>query len=91
MRVGCLGDGRLEDIGPPLTIVYVGDGCGGYSGGLFVLAGSELAGEYGTLTGHVFFLDFGDEYQDLTKYSLIQQLNLPTTNSKKNWKNYPTD
>ena len=25
----------------------------------------------------MFFLEFNDEYQDLTKYSLIQQLNLP--------------
>ena len=28
------------------------------------------------------FLDFNDEYQDLTKYSLIQQLNLPQLTAK---------
>ena len=31
---------------------------------------------------HVFFLDFNDEYPDLTKYSLIQQLNLPQLTAK---------
>ena len=29
-----------------------------------------------------FFLDFNDEYQDLTKYSLIEQLNLPQLTAK---------
>ena len=50
---------------------------------LFIPAKSELTSEDETLTRHVFFLDFNDEYQDLTKYSLIQQLNLPRTNSKR--------
>ena len=36
-----------------------------------------------TLTRHVFFLDFNDEYQDLTKYSLIEQLNLPQLTAKR--------
>ena len=35
-----------------------------------------------TLTRHVFFLDFNDEYQDLTKYSLIQQFNLSQLTAK---------
>ena len=30
----------------------------------------------------MFFLDFNDEYQDLTKYSLIQKLNLPQLTAK---------
>ena len=30
----------------------------------------------------MFFLAFNDEYQDLTKYSLIQQLNLPQLMAK---------
>ena len=43
---------------------------------------SELTSEDETLTRHVFFLDFNDEYQNLTKYSLIQQLNLPQLTAK---------
>ena len=69
-------------------IVYIGDGCEGYSSNLFIPAKSELTSEFETLTRHVFFLDFNNEYQDLTKYSLIQQLNLPQL-MQKNWKNYP--
>ena len=77
MRIRC-----LEDIKPPLTIVYIGNGCEGYSSNLFIPAKSELTSEDETLTRHMFFLDFNNEYQDLTKYSLIQQLNLPQLTAK---------
>ena len=77
MRIRCLEDSHLEDIKPPLTIIHIGNGCEGYSSNLFIPAKSELTSEDETLTRHVFFLEFNDEYQDLTKYSLIQQLNLP--------------
>ena len=63
-------------------IIYIGNGCEGYSSNLFIPAKSELTSEDKTLTRHVFFLDFNDEYQDLTKYSLIQQLNLPQLTAK---------
>ena len=82
MRIRCLEDSHLEDIKPPLTIVYIGNGCEGYSSNLFIPAKSELTSEDKTLTRHVFFLDFNGEYQDLTKYSLIQQLNLPQLTAK---------
>ena len=77
MRIRCLADSHLEDIKPPLTIVHIGNGCEGYSSNLFIPAKSELTSEDETLTRHVFLLEFNDDYQDLTKYSLIQQLNLP--------------
>ena len=79
MRIRCLEDSHLEDIKPLLMIVYIGNGCEGYSNNLFIPAKSELTSEDEKLTRHVFFLDFNDEYQDLTKYSLIQQLNLQLT------------
>ena len=82
MRIRCLEDSHLEDIKPPLTIVHIGDGCEGYSSNLFIPAKSELTSEDKTLTRHVFFLDFNDKYQDLTKYSLIEQLNLPQLTAK---------
>ena len=88
MRIRCLEDSHLEDIKPPLTIVHIGNGCEGYSSNLFVPAKSELSSEDETLTRHVFFLDFNKEYQDLTKYSLIQKLNLPQL-MQRNWKICP--
>ena len=40
MRIRCLEDSHLEDIKPPLTIVYIEDGCEGYSSNLFIPAKS---------------------------------------------------
>ena len=77
IRIRCLEDSHLEDIKPSLTIVHIGNGCEGYSSNLLIPAKSELTSKDETLMRHVFFLEFNDEYQDLTKYSLIQQLNLP--------------
>ena len=48
-----------------------------YSSNLFIPSKTKLTSEDEKLTRHVFFLEFNDEYQDFTKYSLIQQLNLP--------------
>ena len=76
MRIRCLEDSHLEDILPPLTIIQVGNGCEGYSSNLFIPAKSELTSEDETLTQHVFFLHFNEEYQDLTRYSLIKQLQI---------------
>ena len=45
MRIRCLEDSHLEDIKPPLMIVYIGDGCEGYSSNLFIPAKSELTNE----------------------------------------------
>ena len=77
MRIRCPEDSHLKDIKLPLTIVQIGNGCEGYSSNLFIPAKSELTSEDETLTRHIFFLEFNEEYQDLAKYSLIQQLNLP--------------
>ena len=76
IRIRCLEDSHLEDILPPLTIIQVGNGCEGYSSNLFIPAKSELISEDETLTQHVFFLHFNEEYQNLTRYSLIQQLQI---------------
>ena len=58
MRIRCLEDSHLEDIKPPLTIVYIGDGCEGYSSNLFIPAKSELTSEDKTLTQACVFLGF---------------------------------
>ena len=62
MKIRCLEDSHLEDIKPPLTIVHLGNGCESYSSNLFIPAKSELTSEDETLTRHVFFLEFNDEY-----------------------------
>ena len=83
MRIRCLEDSHLEDIKPPLMIVHIGNGCEGYSSNLFIPAKSELTKwRWNTNKACVSFLEFNDEYQDLTKYSLIQKLNLPQLMAK---------
>ena len=42
MQIRCLTDTHVIDIKPPLTIIYVGDGCEAYSNNLFIPAKSEL-------------------------------------------------
>ena len=76
MRITCLEDSHLEDILLPLTIIQVVNGCEGCSSNFFIPAKSELTSEDETLTWHVFFLHFNEEYQNLTRYSLIQQLQI---------------
>ena len=76
MGIRCLEDSHLDDILPPLTIIQVGSSCEGYSSNFFIPAKSELTSEDETLTQHIFFLHFNEEYQDLTRYSLIKQLQI---------------
>ena len=64
----------IEMVKPPLTMLYVGNGCEAYSTNIFIPAKSELTSHDPELTRHVFFLEFNAEYQDLTRYSMIQDL-----------------
>ena len=45
MQVRCLLDTHIVDIKPPLTIIYVGNGCEAYSNNLYIPAKSELLAE----------------------------------------------
>ena len=65
---------KIQIVKPPLTVLYVGNGCEAYSTNIFIPAKSELTSHDPKLTRHTFFLDFNEEYQDLTKYSMIQDL-----------------
>ena len=42
MQVRCLLDTHVVDVKPPLTIIYVGNGCEAYSNNLYIPAKSEL-------------------------------------------------
>ena len=57
---------------PPLTMLYVGNGCEAHSTNIFIPAKSELTSYDPELTRHVFFLKFNTENQ--TKYSMIHDL-----------------
>ena len=76
MQIRCLTDTHVIDIKPPLTIIYVGDGCEAYSNNLFIPAKSELTSTDNSLVRHNYFQKFNEEYQDITRYSLIEDLGI---------------
>ena len=74
IQIRCLTKTTIEMVRPPLTVLYVGNGCEAYSTNIFIPAKSELTSHDPQLTRHVFFLKFNAEYQNLTKYSMIHDL-----------------
>ena len=69
-------DTHVVDIRPPLTIIYVGNGCEAYSNNLYIPAKSELTSRDDTVIRHTYFQQFNEDYQNLTKYSLIEDLGI---------------
>ena len=69
-------DTHVENIKPPLTIIYIGNGCEAYSSNLYIPAKSELTSTDDTVVRHVYFQQFNEDYQNLTKYSLIEDLGI---------------
>ena len=55
MQVRCLLDTHVVDIKPPLTIIYVGNGCEAYSNNLYIPAKSELTSRDNTVVHHNYF------------------------------------
>ena len=82
MQVRCLLDTNAVDIKPPLTIIYVGNGCEAYSSNLYILAKSELTSRDDTVICHNYFQQFNEKYQNLTKYSLIEDLGIEKLTNK---------
>ena len=76
MQIRCLTDTHVIDIKPPLTIIYVGNGCEAYSNNLFIPAKSKLTSMDSSLVRHNYFQQFNEQYQNLTRYSLIEDLGI---------------
>ena len=82
MQVRCLLDTHVIDIKPPLTIIYMGNGCEAYSNNLYIPAKSELTSRDDTVVRHNYFQQFNEKYQNLTKYSLIEDLGIEKLTDK---------
>ena len=76
MQVRCLLDTHVVDIKPPLTIIYVGNGCEAYSSNLYIPVKLELTSRDDTVIHHNYSQQFNEKYQNLTKYSLIEDLGI---------------
>ena len=82
MQVRCLLDTHVMDTKPPLIIMYVGNGCEAYSNNLYIPAKSELTSRDDTVVHHNYFQQFNTKYQNLTKYSLIEDLGIEKLTNK---------
>ena len=76
MQIRCLTDTHVIDVKPPLTIIYVGNGSKAYSSNLFIPAKSELTSKDNTAVRHTYFQQFNEDYQNITRCSLIEDLGL---------------
>ena len=54
----------------------MGNGCEAYSSNLFTPAKSELTTKDNTVVRHTYFQQFNEDYQNITRYSLIEDLGL---------------
>ena len=45
LQIRCLTDTYIEEITPPLKIIYIGNGCEGYSSSITIPAKSELTSQ----------------------------------------------
>ena len=82
MQIRCLTDTHVINIKPPLTIIYVGNGCEAYSNNLFIPAKSELTSTDSSMVRHNYFQQFNEQYQNITRYSLIEDLGIVQLTSK---------
>ena len=76
MQIRCLTDTHVIDIKLPLTIIYVGNGCEAYSNNLFIPAKSELTSTDSSMVRHDYFQQFNEQYQNITRYSLKEDLGI---------------
>ena len=83
MQIRCLINTHVIDIKPPLTIIYVGNGCEAYSNNLFIPAKLELTSTDSSMVRHNYFQQFNEQYQNITKYSLIEDLGIVQLTPKK--------
>ena len=76
MQIRCLTETHVIDVKPPLTIIHVGNGCEAYSSNLFIPAKSELTSKDNAMVRHTYFQQFNEDYQNITRYSLIEDLGI---------------
>ena len=72
MQIKCLT--HVIDVKPPLTITHIGNGCEAYSSNLFIPA--KLTRKDNAVVRHTYFQQFNEDYQIISRYSLIEDLGL---------------
>ena len=60
----------------------MGNGCETYSSNLFIPAKSELTSKDNTVVRHTYFQQFNEDYQNITRYFLVEDLELVKLSQK---------
>ena len=63
LQIRCLWETQMIQIRPPLQVVYIGNGCKGYSPSMYIPAKSELSGTEEIESRKEYFLKFNYVYQ----------------------------
>ena len=74
IQIRCLKESRIVTIEPPLTLLEIGNGCEGYSPSIYIPAKSQMSSEDKDIFKQTFFMDFNDEYQNLSRNALISRV-----------------
>ena len=74
LQVRCLTETHVVDIRPPVEIVYIGNGCEGYSPHLYIPARSTLTSEINIYERGQYFLKFNAKYQTDPKNGISAKL-----------------
>ena len=74
LQVRCLTETHVVDIRPPVEIVYIGNGCEGYSPHLFIPARSTLTSEINIFEREQYFLKFNLKYRADSKIGVWAKL-----------------
>ena len=70
IQIYCLEETNMEPIGPPLTLIYIGNGCESYSTNIYIPSKIDLTSEIDTSSRHGFFIGFNVIYQNMTQYGM---------------------
>ena len=74
LQVHCLTETHVVDIRPPVEIVYIGNGCEGYSPHLFIPVRSTLTSEINIFEREQYFLKFNVKYRTDSKIGIWAKL-----------------
>ena len=82
LQIRCLTETHVVEIRPPIEVVYIGNGCEGYSPHLYIAAHSTLTSEINVQERGYYFLAFNNKYSRDTTIGIWYKLQFKLQNRK---------
>ena len=82
LQIRCLTETHVVEIRPPIEVVYIGNGCKGYSPHLYIAARSTLTSEINVQERGYYFLAFNNKYSRDTTIGIWYKLQFKLQNRK---------